>query len=310
VLTRVAAAGALAAIAGAAVTAEAQYSGRRAESGVGEPPRTAIWADLGFHHGDFFEDARFVDATATVVSPELGAYFRVAENVEGGARWGFAFGTADLDGPLGDEHESAFMVGNPYLEGLYHARVSDVTLRLGGGVTIPVASVDDDPGFESFAQAGTLWVAGAMRGAWDAWQWARDRFTVVIPRLRLDSGERDLVWAVEGATGIMAYTGEGDGREAEIVAQGAVEAGVRLGRAVQIGARFQAVWIATGSEGLYTQPDEEEDDLQLALAPFFRLQSDGPFFFARVLLNLDEPLGFAFDRDGFWGLSLGGGTHF
>jgi hypothetical protein len=48
----------------------------------------------------------------------------------------------------------------------------------------------------------------------------------------------------------------------------------------------------------------------LALVPFVRLNLEGGFVEARLYMNLDDPLGFAFDDYGYWSLSVSGGVDF
>ena len=75
---------------------------------------------------------------------------------------------------------------------------------------------------------------------------------------------------------------------------------------VSVGTRLQVVWLATEDGG---------DNAQLALVPFVQADfSDNGFLSARLVLNLDEPLGVFGDGTGLlskvWGLHLGGGTRF
>jgi hypothetical protein len=48
----------------------------------------------------------------------------------------------------------------------------------------------------------------------------------------------------------------------------------------------------------------------VALEPYLRYDFGGGFVNARLTVNLDEPLGFAFDEGKVWGLFAGGGGTF
>lgn len=273
-----------------AAPAAAQYTGPRQL----RPTSNAIWGELGFFTGDPLLADRF---DTTIVSPLLRGYIGVGA-LEIDFAWGFAF--ADIDNAVLEE--SAFRLGNPYAGLRFKVEQREWIMRIGGGLALPVASVDGGaPLAEQAAQFAALGGAEYIRGRWDQWLWAPERFTMVVPSFRMDGKGNDFVWALEAAMGIMVDTSDGD-RDTEVPLQLAAEGGARLGRAFVIGGRFQSVFTLT-AEG-------EEDAAQLAVEPFVRVEGERGFGYAKMTINLDNPLGFAFDDDGVWGLHVGGGARF
>lgn len=72
-----------------------------------------------------------------------------------------------------------------------------------------------------------------------------------------------------------------------------------VGEYIVAGLRTPLWWLMT----------EGGDNAQLALEPFVRADIDTFFVNSRFTLNLDEPLGFAFDEGKVWALHLGGGFY-
>lgn len=285
-----------------APAASAQYGGPQQI----QPTRSALWGELGIFTGSHQRSAlgslAGAEASATALSPMLEGYFGVTDSIEIAFQWGSVF--VDRETTLAGltEEDSSFLIGNPMISGVYLSHMDDAVLRLGMGVALPVADIDDDSAAGIVTRVIGYGLAAAMRGWWDSWLWAHDRLTVAVPQLRIDSKNHDFVWAVDAAMGLMIDTGDDD-RDVEVPVQLAFEGGARLGSSFVLGARLQAVWVPTWD-------DDEADNLQLALEPLARVELENAFFYSKLTLNLDEPLGFAFDEGRVWGLHFGGGGRF
>jgi len=281
-------------------TASAQYGGRQQI----QPTTNAGWGDLGFFSASqaaFVRGMPVADASSTVVSMLIEGYFGVG-TLEVAFAAGLAHGSWDVDSPVGSTGDSALRLGNPFAGLFYRHDTRETTIRIGGGIALPVADIDDGASAsEQAAQGIALDGAMAIFGMWDAWLWEPNRFTIAAPVFRIDSRHPQFVWAAEAGLGVMIHTGDGDA-DTEVPFQIAVEGGARLSPAFVIGGRFQAWFLTTG--------EEDEDKAQLAMEPFIRVEGENGFGYARLTMNLDEPLGFAFDDDGVWGLHFGGGARF
>jgi len=300
VLRRLAATAAACAALAICAPATAQYGGPQQI----QPTRNALWGELGFFTGTLGTVGPLgmvVESRATEISPMIEGYFGVTDAIELSFQWGFLFVDHDVSAAGVSEDDSAFALGNPAVSAFYRVEMDTAVLRLGVGLALPVADLEED-GTPSATRVIGYGVAQGMRGLWDMWLWASDRLTVAVPQLRLDSLSQDLVWAVEGGMGLMIDTSDDD-RDLEVPLQAAVEGGARLGRSFVIGGRFQVVWIPT-------LDGEDADRLQMAIEPFARVELENAFLYAKLTLNLDEPFGFAFDDHGVWGLHIGGGTRF
>jgi hypothetical protein len=66
---------------------------------------------------------------------------------------------------------------------------------------------------------------------------------------------------------------------------------------ISFGARFGATALPTGGEG--------EDKGQLSLTPVVTAHLGPVDIDAKLVMNLDDPFGFAFDDDGFYGFFVG-----
>ncbi len=273
-------------------SAEAQYLGPQQI----RPTRSALWGELGFYTGELPGLAGLLEAEATVFSPLIEGYFGIGDSLAIDFAWGFGQATVSWNaGPIaGEESEGGLVVGNPFFGASFVSRSRNGVLRVGGGATVP--AVDAEGAGKTLAWQ----IAMAMRGLWDLWLWWPDRLTVV-PSARYDGRSGSVEWAVEGAMGLMFYTGDGD-QETEVPLQVAGEIGARLSKALVLGGRLQTWFLPTG--------EDDQDNAQVAVEPFVRVEGEHVFGFARFTINLDDPWGFAFDDDGVWGLRLGGGARF
>jgi hypothetical protein len=241
-----------------------------------------IWAELGLHD----QEAVFS------LSSEVGFGLLLSPRLELEGILPFAYASTPDPDPTPNvgilaEGNDGFAIGNPYV-GL---NLFDDRLRWSFGLALPVASTDaDDFGLP-------LFTALATRGLQDIYLWAPDTFSLV-GRLRAEAGH-ELVLAFDGAA-ILSIPTSDDERDVDLTLQPAGELIVRVARPTSFGVRLSLAWLAT-SDG---------DNTQLALAPFLRHDFGSSFVTAQLLMNLDEPLGFAFDEGGYWGFFLGVGGGF
>lgn len=280
--------GAYANVAAAAEPPFAAPSGfQGAGLGMGDQKGRA-WLETAFH----------TQERVTVFGTTLGAGYRVADSLELEAMLPFAFASLDqytFDNAtyeLRRERESAFALGNPYL-GVNRVHVEGaLRYKAGLGVTLPVAADENPTAMSAVA------LSAATYGMQDMHLWWPNTFTVVAP-LRIEVGEQ-VVAGIDAAPAFLTFTTDDVSEENELLLQLAPGLGVYATDTLLIGARLPMWWLAT-SEG---------DNAQVALEPYARLDVGGGFLNARFTVNLDEPLGFAFDEGRYWGAHLGGGLVF
>lgn len=210
------------------------------------------------------------------------------------------------DPELGDS-QSAFRVFNPYVG----ARVafgagepgSRWRARVGGGVTLPLANAYDGNLDLLLAGYGAL----AMTGGWDPWLNSAGNMAVVA-RGDFEYRHQYFLVGAETSLGFMLPV-EWEGRTGDtiVVPQLGIWAAARPIEQLAIGGRFQAVaQITTGD----VSPGASNAEGFLAFTPFIRAELGGGFIETRLVINLDEPFGFAFDHDRFWGFYIAGGASF
>ncbi len=260
-----------------------------------EVPRALVNAELGFA-------ASSLDgSTGFWISPLLSGWFRVEKTIAVSAEWG---SVALLASPDPDNDRSGVGAGNPYL-GFYSIRQHGPTiLRIGVGMTIPVATISAD---SRLADWDTYHGAMAMRGMWRWWLWVPDSISLALP-VSWDSTIGDgWLWGGEAALATTVILPKparstvflrGEPRTADLLIPMELYGGYRRGD-LDLGLKLQAVFVATG-----------ETELQLSLSPFGKLRIGQGFLETRFTANLDRPLGFAFEKGRFWGLHLGGGYGF
>lgn len=252
-----------------------------------------------FEIGTFFDGdhSEAFDTSVFVLTPYAQGNFRLARSFELEVKWGFSYGSIEGDfgvPPLvARVDESGVVIANPQIGALW-AHDGPVMIRLGGALVLPLLDVDD-PGQQTAAGLGS-----AIRGLHDLWMWSEGFMSLVAP-VYFEGGSGSLVWEAEGALGFMIPVRDDAGDDTEFVFQTAGGLGGRVGSMV-IGGRLRLVWLMSGPDG--------GDNAQLSMEPFIRIGSETGYFSARLLLNLDEPFGFALDEDGVWGLHMGGGFAF
>jgi hypothetical protein len=248
------------------------------------------WLETAFHEQEMF----------TVAAATLGAGYRVTDSLELEVMLPLAYisyDTFDINatGSTVMDREHGFGVGNPYL-GVSRVHL-DGTLRYkaGLGVTLPLAADED-------ASGAAVVVAPATYGMQDIHLWAPDTLSITAP-LRVEAGDT-VVLSVDAMPGVLIDSNDdrpADDDAPELFLQVAPGAGVWATDTFLVGTRLPIFWAVTG---------DAPDNAQLALEPYARLDVGSGFVNAGLTVNLDEPLGFAFDRAKVWGAHLGGGLIF
>lgn len=210
----------------------------------------------------------------------------------------------DGDGPGGST--SGFRVGNPYLG----ARVghdagepgSRWRARGGLGLTLPITNLYDPDG----TLFTSLVLGQALTGGWDPWLSSLANMAIVV---RGDFEYRHLYFFVgaEAAVGfLLPVEYRGMTGDTVVVPQVGVWAAGRPLEDIALGLRFQAVaTVATRAA-----PGSSGTEGYTALVPFVRAELGPGFIETRLVINLDDPFGFAFDDGGLWGWYIGGGVAF
>lgn len=254
-------------------------------------PKSEIGLELVFHsHGRSW-------GSEFDFSPMLRANIQLLDMIMVEARWGLAYAS---QAPSVGDTVSSVRVGNVWLAGYYTRAFGKLRLRAGLGFTIPLASIPS-PTNPKYVVAGlALGGASAARGQLSLWTFAADSFTVALPIVGADYPvAENLTAGAEVSSSYVIYLGDDPMIESNVLLRLAIWGAYHFGM-LQAGLRLESVWLPTASG----------DNAQLSIEPFARI--DYGLAFARVgfVMNLDRPLGFAFDQSGYWGLRLEGGVSF
>ncbi len=288
-------------MAAAPLGAQGYFAAPNGQTGAGlsfsPEQRGRAYAELAFTHSaqsvSFF-GAEY-DSYVTGLSWILGGGYKVLPNLELEVMLPMSWaeiGATTSQGTLEvSDSSSGFAVANLHLGANYLHANERFRLKVGGALEI--APWNRDLGGEGrFAL-----VAGAVaRSAQDQGLWAPEVLSVVTPA-RIEFGET-LVLGGDGALGLHVPT---DGRDVELSVQLNPSLGYYATDTVLVGARLPFIWMPT---------DSGDSATQLAFEPYARFDFDPGFINTRFTLNLDDPLGFAFDEGKYWSIHVGGGGAF
>lgn len=256
-----------------------------------------VYGELGFHtQGDSqASGGSRIETSRTFVSFLLGGGYKVSEAVELELMLPLAFTDFSRTATSGvaddDRDESGFGVGNLHLGANWLKAAGGVRLKLG-------AALEGGPWTSnpSAASAAALFGGSALNATHELGLWGPERFSIVTPS-RVEFGD-DFVVSADFALGLHLSTG---GADSEISVQFDPGVAYYVARDALLGVRLPIAAVPTGGSG---------DNAQIALEPFARVGIGDGFVNLRLTMNLDEPLGFAFDTGKIWGLHVGGGGSF
>lgn len=245
-----------------------------------DPARATVFGEIGFGASSVGE------VSFTSLSIDFGARFKVAEPLALSIDWGFS----DLSVSASGRSGSGGGIGNPFVAFHYLLRLDRGVLDLGAGLAAPIAS--DEP-TDIIANS----YAGAIHGGFNLWQWSPNSVLPMVVPLRgaFDWGSARLAFD----TALAVYAPLESDIDTDVHLQAGVQAGPAFG-SVEIGARFQAFMSVT----------DDGDNAQLSTGPYVRATFGSAFVGGWLCLNLDEPLGFAFDDGKVWGLLATAGGSF
>ena len=189
-----------------------------------------------------------------------------------------------------DSSESGFGVGNLHLGANWLKAAGPVRLKL--GAALEGGPWTSDP---SAASALALFGGTAMNASHELGLWAPERFSIVTPS-RVEFGTTSSSRLILHSVFISRPAAD-----SEISVQFDPGVGYYVARDALLGVRLPIAAVPTGGSG---------DNAQIALEPFARVGIGDGFVNLRLTMNLDEPLGFAFDKGKIWGLHVGGGGSF
>ncbi|MBN1652821.1 MAG: hypothetical protein JXA30_03515 [Deltaproteobacteria bacterium] len=251
----------------------------------------SIGAELGF-----FTDSYEGEGSWITLSPLFDLEIPISDEWALAVEWGFFFSDLNDDDASGEEDDSTFRTGNPFLGAVYSIMDNGIDLKVGCGLGLPLAS--HSAGGEMFPFVASMQAIG-IRGMWNLWLWRSRTLGIVFPlQLILDELPLFNIRGEAAAAGLISVSDD-ESEDSDILFQLAGEAGLRLGIA-ELGARLQLVWL----------PTWDGDNAQTAVEPYVLFDLRPGFVRFGLMMNLDKPLGFAFDSDGYWGVRLGVGFEF
>ncbi len=241
------------------------------------------------------------ESTVTSYQAEIFGSYEVMPKIDVTLDWGV---TNTSIAPGEGDSVDDFSMGNPFIAGHYaFMDNAGIKATAGLGIGIPLATLPEfdlnDPA-ESAGRFSNLITAMSMRGMQALWLYAPDTLSVVVPvkvQAKYKSGLRA---GGELAFGAFIPTGDSDDAETDMGLDLVVEASFKAG-VVEPGMRL----------GLnYGLSSDADDVTQMFVEPFVKADFGAGFARIGFSMNIDEPAGFAFDDEGFWGLNVGGGANF
>lgn len=229
--------------------------------------------------------------STTVVAPAVFASFVLSETVSLNAAWIFAYA------PSANGNPSSFQAGNPSIGFSAILKGGDLKFRAGSSLVLPFTLLSDPDD----QQSALLRRAATLRG--------NSAFSLVAPGLLGLTPWVDASWrqgmlrlGLDFRMPLALQLSPRRERRLDAVFQLTGSAGLDVLPNLYVGTNMQAIYVSTAAAGA--------DPTFLALIPFVRLHGKAGFAEARLTMNLDAPLGFAFSPNGVWAIGLALGTTF
>jgi hypothetical protein len=260
-------------------------------------PKGRAYAELAFTRAAASEDAlgATIESHINGLSLLLGGAYRVLPALEIEAMLPIAwaqYGTSlSALGQSQSTHDGGFAVLNFHIGASYLRAERPWRLKVGG-------ALEWGPWTNDFGQTATVAVLAthAAYGGEHLGLWAPEAFSIVAPA-RFEYGER-LVVSGDAQLGLHISTSGGD---SDLSIQLAPGIGYYANNVVLVGLRTPLTWIPTESGTASTF---------FAVQPYGRFDLGAIFLDTSIVLNIDDPYGFAFDSGKFWALHFGGGGSF
>jgi hypothetical protein len=236
--------------------------------------RIALGTDVNMFFG------RANDAGYTFVQPTILLAARYKEVV---LETAVPFGYFHENNDPGSDYDQ-FAIGNPWFALAYLPDCKCGLSRLSLGLAV------DATKSETTRQRQAQWLARGAMGDWDGYLWIDRMLPLVVgASTRLDAGMVQLSWDGDLIFGLPAAS-----REFEFGTQHAGELALIFSWHLQLAGRLTAAYY----------PTMEGDEFQSSAAFYLRYVVVNDAIGARFVMNIDPPHGFAFTRDGMWGLGL------
>lgn len=257
-----------------AAPAEAQLVTAREYERMLDSGRVAVTTDVNSFFG------RTLDAGYSFVQPTVIAAARFREAVfEAGLPFSYFY---ESNEPGRDRQR--FSLGNPWFALAYLPDCSCGLSRLSLGIAVDAAQSDSD------LKRRALSLARGAMGNWDGYLWMDHMLPLVAgASTRMDLDPVRLSWDGDLVFGLPAGS-----RAFEFGTQHAGELALVFNWHWQLAGRISATYY----------PTFEGDPFQSALSFYLRYVVVQDAIGARFLMNLDGPSGWAFSREGMWGLGL------
>lgn len=225
----------------------------------------------------------FAESDNTVLTPVIDGRFSLSDRTALAVEIPFTAVDAPGDALL-------VRLANPYVGLNWNLDLEVVNLTLGAGVAIPASRLPT--GAANLRQAATAFdFAASSRGRYDAWLWAPEALSLVLPaELDVDLGL--LVVRADAALAVLFPTG---GADTETIAQLGGEGLVSLLGLLSVGARLQTAW----------QPTATGETAQVSAGPVVELGLGPISARTMFIFNIEGPAGTSFSSGAFWGWQLG-----
>ncbi len=299
-----------------AFTASAVDTSSTAASALdGRAPVTLDYHNASFEAGLFFAEGvgstTFLPSARVVLGPFA---------VEFGVPFTFADFNLDLEivGTPVEVQGSSFRLGNIWLAGFFRQPLGrpNIVGEVGLGLVLPTAALRVE-NLEDLPKPATLGFALTSSGYLDAFKFEPESLGFYVP-LRIESVSRHGL-LLEGELQLQFLFPQLEDSSTLVMMQPKVRAGYR-GRQLELTLQIASVVFLTEATGrfffnLFTL-EGQGDRAQVSLEPkvrwYFQPLGTGftTFIQARLLMNLDEPLGFSFAPERFWGFFIGTGAYF